>query len=130
VIAAQDLARLLLAVLPDSDHSHAGIYEPDDGKPGGWTHVEFAQALGHAVGRRVRPQPVPAWAMRAGARIDALLRGPNARLTHDRVRYMLHDDWVSNIHYRPPAHLWRPQLATVDGLAIAAESYREEGLLK
>jgi uncharacterized protein YbjT (DUF2867 family) len=130
VIAAQDLARLLLAVLPDDDDSHAGIYEPDDGKPMGWTHQEFAQALGHAVGRRVRPQPVPAWAMRAGAKIDALLRGPNARLTHDRVRYMLHDDWVSNPDYRPPAHLWRPQLATVDGLAIAAESYREEGLLK
>ncbi|WP_019831657.1 NAD-dependent epimerase/dehydratase family protein [Sphingomonas sp. PR090111-T3T-6A] len=129
VIAAQDLVRLLLAVLPDGEDSHAAIYEPDDGRPGGWTHAEFAQAIGHAVGRRVRPQPVPAWAMRAGAKIDALLRGPNAKLTEDRVRYFLHDDWVVNPDFRPPAHLWRPQLATVDGLAIAAESYREEGLL-
>jgi uncharacterized protein YbjT (DUF2867 family) len=130
VIAAQDLARLLLAVLPDDDDSHAAIFEPDDGRHGGWTHGEFAQALGHAVGRRVRAQPVPAWVMRAGAKVDALLRGPNAKLTPDRVRYFLHEDWVANPEFRPPAHLWRPQLATVDGLAIAAESYREEGLLK
>ncbi|HET8613039.1 MAG TPA: NAD(P)H-binding protein [Sphingomonas sp.] len=129
VIAAQDLARLLLAVLPD-DNSLAEIYEPDDGKPDGWSHIEFAQAIGHAVGRRVRPQPIPAWAMRAGAKLDAMLRGPNAKLTPDRVRYFLHSDWVANPDFRPPAHLWRPQLATLDGLAIAAESYREEGLLK
>jgi uncharacterized protein YbjT (DUF2867 family) len=130
VIAAQDLVRLLLAVLPDGEDSHAAIYEPDDGKRGGWSHSEFAQAIGYAVGRRVRPQPVPAWAMRAGARLDTLLRGANAKLTPDRVRYFLHEDWVVNADFRPPAHLWRPQLATVDGLAIAAESYREEGLLR
>jgi uncharacterized protein YbjT (DUF2867 family) len=130
VIAAQDLVRLLLAVLPDGEDSHAAIYEPDDGKRGGWSHSEFAQAIGHAVGRRVRPQPVPAWAMRAGARLDSMLRGTNAKLTPDRVRYFLHEDWVVNADFRPPAHLWRPQLATMDGLAIAAESYREEGLLR
>jgi uncharacterized protein YbjT (DUF2867 family) len=130
VIAAQDLVRLLLAVLPDDDDSHAAIFEPDDGRRGGWTHGEFAQAIGHAVGRRVRPQPVPGWAMKAGAKIDALLRGPNAKLTPDRVRYFLHDDWVSNPDFRPPAHLWRAQLPTIDGLAVAAASYREEGLLR
>ncbi|MDH7639405.1 NAD-dependent epimerase/dehydratase family protein [Sphingomonas oryzagri] len=130
VIAAQDLVRLLLAVLPDDDESQAAIYEPDDGRPGGWAHGEFAQAIGMAVGRRVRAQPVPGWAMRAGAKIDAMVRGPNAKLTDDRVSYFLHDDWVANPEFRPPAHLWRPQLATLDGLAVAAESYREEGLLK
>jgi uncharacterized protein YbjT (DUF2867 family) len=130
VIAAQDLVRLLLAVLPDDVESHAAIFEPDDGRRGGWTHSEFAQAIGHAVGRRVRAQPVPGWVMRAGAKVDAMVRGPNAKLTPDRVRYFLHDDWVVNADFRPPAHLWRAQLPTIDGLAIAAESYREEGLLK
>lgn len=129
VIAAQDLVRLLLAILPDDEDSHAAIFEPDDGRRDGWTHGEFAQAIGHAVGRRVRPQPVPAWALRAGARLDAMLRGENAKLTPDRVRYFLHDNWVVNPDFRPPAHLWRAQLATVDALTIAAESYREEGLL-
>ncbi len=130
VIAAQDLVRLLLAVLPDDDESHAAIFEPDDGRQGGWTHSEFAQAIGHAVGRRVRAQPVPGWVMKAGAKVDALVRGANAKLTPDRVRYFLHDDWVVNADFRPPAHLWRAQLPTIDGLAIAAESYREEGLLR
>jgi uncharacterized protein YbjT (DUF2867 family) len=128
VIAAQDLARLLLAVLPDEE-SQAALYEPDDGRSGGWTHPEFAEAIGHAVGRRARAQPVPGWAMHVGARIDALVRGPNAKLTADRVRYFLHPDWVAHPDRRPPAHLWRPQLATIDGLAIAAAAYREEGLL-
>ena len=128
VIAATDLARLLLAVLPDID-TEAQVYEADDGRAGGWSHGEFAAAIGHAVGRRVRPQPVPAWAMHAGAKIDAFLRGPNAKLTADRVRYFLHPDWTIDPARRPPAHLWRAQLATLDGLAVAAESYREEGLL-
>ena len=130
VIAAQDLVRLLLAILPDDDDSQAAIYEPDDGRPHGWAHGEFAQAIGHAVGRRVRPQPVPAWVMHAGAKLDAMVRGPNAKLTADRVRYFLHDKWVVNPDFRPPAHLWRAQLATLDALAVAAESYREEGLLR
>jgi uncharacterized protein YbjT (DUF2867 family) len=128
VIAAQDLARLLLAVLPDQA-SIATIYEPDDGRTDGWSHAEFAAAIGHAVGKRVRPQPVPGWVMHAGARLDAMLRGGNAKLTPDRVRYFLHPDWTVDPRRRPPPHLWRAQLATIDGLAIAAESYREEGLL-
>jgi uncharacterized protein YbjT (DUF2867 family) len=129
VIAAQDLVRLLLAVLPDDD-SLAMTYEPDDGRPHGWTHVEFAQAIGHAVGRRVRAQPVPGWALHVGARLDGLIRGRNAKLTPDRARYFAHRDWVSDPAKRPPAPLWRAQIATLDGLAIAAESYREEGLLR
>ncbi|MDB5738723.1 MAG: NAD-dependent epimerase [Sphingomonas bacterium] len=129
VIAAQDLVRLLLAVLPDDD-SIAQTYEVDDGRPHGWSHAEFAQALGHSVGRRVRPQPVPAWALHAGAKLDALLRSHNAKLTPDRVRYFLHPDWTIDPGRRPPPHLWRPQLATLDALAITAESYREEGLLR
>lgn len=128
VIAAQDLARLLLAVLPDEE-SQAAIYEPDDGRAGGWSHPEFAEAIGHAVGRRPRAQPVPGWAMHMGARLDAMLRGGNAKLTADRVRYFLHPDWVADPDRRPPAHLWRPQLATIDGLAVTAAAYREEGLL-
>jgi uncharacterized protein YbjT (DUF2867 family) len=129
VIAAEDLARLLLAVLPD-EHSLAVSYEPDDGEPNGWSHVGFAQALGHAVGRRVRAQPLPAWALRGGAKLDGMLRGANARLTPDRARYFLHPDWVVDPARRPPAHLWRPQIATLDGLAITAADYRATGLLR
>ncbi|HEY0271417.1 MAG TPA: NAD(P)H-binding protein [Sphingomonas sp.] len=129
VIAAQDLVRLLLAVLPDEE-SLAVVYEPDDGRPGGWSHVEFAQAIGHAVGRRIRAQPLPGWALEAGAKLDGMLRGANAKLTPDRARYFLHPDWVVDPARRPPAHLWRPQIATLDGLAVTATCYRETGLLR
>jgi uncharacterized protein YbjT (DUF2867 family) len=129
VIAAEDLVRLLLAALPDED-SLAVCYEPDDGRAGGWSHAEFAQAIGHSVGRRVRAQPLPAWALTAGARLDGLLRGPNAKLTADRARYFLHPDWVVDPARRPPAPLWRPQVATLDGLALTADYYRTAGLLR
>lgn len=128
VIAATDLARLLLAVLPD-DETDAQLYEPDDGRPGGWEHGEFAEAIGHAVGRNARVQPVPRWLMKLGAWFDGLMRGANAKLTPDRVRYFLHPDWVADPGRHPPAALWQPRVATIDGLAIAAASYREEGLL-
>jgi nucleoside-diphosphate-sugar epimerase len=129
VIAAEDLVRLLLAVLPDEE-SLAMSYEPDDGRPNGWTHVGFAQAIGHAVGKRVRAQPLPAWALNAGAKLDGMLRGTNAKLTPDRARYFLHPDWVVDPARRPPAHLWRPQIATLDGLAVTAAYYRTTGLLR
>ena len=129
VIAAEDLVRLLLAVLPDEDSLATG-YEPDDGRPDGWTHASFAQAIGHAVGRRVRAQPLPGWALSAGAKLDGLLRGANAKLTPDRARYFLHPDWVVDPARRPPAHLWRPQIATLDGLAVTAAYYRAAGLLR
>src|SRR6185369_9839696 len=51
VIHADDLARLMLTLaIPDAP-SQTQI-EPDDGRHGGWTHRQFAQALGEAVGTR------------------------------------------------------------------------------
>ena len=37
-------------------------------------------------------------------------------------RYFLPPQLGGEPRFRPPAHLWRPQLATVDALAIAAEA--------
>ena len=51
VIHAHDLARLLIALAAYDAPSNI-LIEPDDGKPGGWTHRQFARALGQAVGTR------------------------------------------------------------------------------
>jgi nucleoside-diphosphate-sugar epimerase len=127
VIAAEDLVRLLLAL---AEGGPSGVtYEPDDGTPGGWEHGAFAQALGTAVGRKVRSVTIPAAALRLGARIDGMVRGTGAKLTADRVRYFCHPDWVVDPDRRPPSDLWRPEIATPAGLSATAEWYRAQGWL-
>lgn len=129
VIEVGDLARLLLALLPDED-SWAQLYEPDDGTPTGWDHGDFARAIGDAVGRDARALPVSARLLRFASRIDRLFRRGRAKLTLDRVRYFSHPDWVAAQERRPPETLWRPQTETAAGLRATAEHYREGGLLR
>lgn len=126
-IEASDLARLLLALAVD--RRSGLILEPDDGRPGGWTHQEFAHAIGAAVGRKVHPIALPRALMMLGSRIDRWVRGPRAKLTADRVAYFCHPDWVCSPSARPPSDLWRPVVPTPEGLAATAAWYRAQGLL-
>ena len=128
LIHSDDLARLLLA-LAAPDAPAGVIVEPDDGRPGGWSHKEFARALGEAVGRRGASLSVPAALLRLGARADRLLRGDKAKLTADRAAYFCHPDWVVDPARAAPADLWRPAIATPDGLASTAQWYRRKGWL-
>lgn len=130
VIHVDDLADLLLTLA--AEQTSAGrIYEADDARLTGWSHKEFANAIGQAVGRpNVRTIAMPSALVRIGARIDRLLRGDKARLTPDRAAYFCHDDWVSNPALQPPAALWAPAIPTADGLALTAQAYRARGLLK
>ncbi len=127
VIHADDLARLIIA-LAESGATH-GFYEADDGRREGWSHREFARAIGAAVGRKVMTIALPAAFVRTGARLDKALRGPAAKLTADRAAYFCHPDWVIDAEKRPPPDLWTPQVATPAGLAATAAWYRAEGWL-
>lgn len=128
-IHVDDLARLLLAVVPGGEDVSHQVFEPDDGKAGGWTHKSFARAIGWAVGKRIKPLPLPRLALRAAARGDGLLRRNRAKLTEDRVAYMCHPDWTVRDEARPPVSRWRPQIGTREGLKATAKWYREQGWL-
>ena len=128
VIHVLDLCRLMLACL-GSDLARGRTFEPDDGREGGWTMVEFARAIGRAVHRRVIPLPMPKSLLLAGARIDRLIRGSKAQLTPDRVNYFCHPDWAASPHAHPSADLWMPQIPTEDGLAATARWYKAHGWL-
>ncbi|MXO72811.1 NAD(P)H-binding protein [Altererythrobacter buctensis] len=128
VIHAADLARLLLAA------AHGGgpdwserLFEPDDGRPGGWAHPDLARAIGSAMGRRVWAPGLPAPVLRGAARLDRLARGDKAKLTPDRASYMLHPDWVSSPALAVPEHLWTPAIPTLEGLAQTAAWYQANG---
>jgi len=127
VIEVSDLGRLLLALAGGG--AEGMILEPDDGVAAGWTHKEFARAIGDAMGRRIAPIALPRPLMAAGAQLDRLIRGSGAKLTPDRVAYFCHDDWVSDPAKRPPTQLWQPQVSTVEGLAATAAWYRAQGLV-
>ena len=128
VLHAGDLARLLLA-LADREAPAMVTIEPDDGKPGGWTHKSFAAALGRAVGRSPLVLSAPAPLLRVAARADRLLRGMRAKLTPDRAAYFSHRDWLVDPARAAPADLWAPQIPTERGLSETADWYRAEGWL-
>jgi uncharacterized protein YbjT (DUF2867 family) len=128
LIEVSDLARLLLALVP-SQAGTTQIYEADDGRDGGWSHVGFGAAIGWAFAKRVATIPMPRAVLNFGAKADRLMRGSKAKLTHDRVSYFCHSDWVIDPLKRPPAHLWKPTVNTRDGLKATAASYRKAGWL-
>ncbi|QQN73289.1 NAD(P)-dependent oxidoreductase [Croceicoccus sp. YJ47] len=128
MIHVGDLSRLLLILARDATQ-HGAVLEPDDGRENGWSHAEMARAIGTAMGRRVRPVHVPAALLRLAARGDRMMRGAGAKLTPDRVGYMLHPDWTARAECRPPRALWQAEIDTGEGLAETARWYRAQGWL-
>lgn len=131
IIHADDLARLLVALAAgNAAATKKQTYEPDDGREGGWSHKELAQAIGRAVGKQSVFAPhLPRAVLEATATADRLLRGDRAKLTADRVGYMAHPNWVSRFDRKPPPGLWQPKISGEEGLKATAEWYRREGWL-
>jgi uncharacterized protein YbjT (DUF2867 family) len=130
LIHVNDLARLLLALIPGGEDVTHMTFEPDDGTPGGWSHNDIAKAIGMAVGKRVTAINLPEGLLRLGAKLDMRFRGKSAKLTLDRVGYMCHPDWRVGEGMQPLPHIWTPQVETRMGLHATAAWYREAGWLK
>jgi nucleoside-diphosphate-sugar epimerase len=128
-IYVDDLACLLVALLPAHEDATARIFEADDGEAGGWTHEGFARAIGWALGKRINTFSAPRPLLFAAAWADRLVRGNKAKLTPDRAGYMSHPDWVIDRNAAPPAALWSPQMPTRDGLKATARWYKATGWL-
>ncbi|MCW1430539.1 NAD-dependent epimerase/dehydratase family protein [Novosphingobium sp. JCM 18896] len=129
LIHVDDLARLLLALVPGGEGVSHMNFEPDDGKRGGWSHYELARMIGWSVGRRPKVLGLSKRTMEWAAKADRMLRGAKAKLTLDRVGYMTHPDWVVSLGARVPAALWRPRVETREGMKATAQWYRKEGWL-
>ena len=131
IIHVDDLAALLLVLATSSSApTRKKLYEPDDGREGGWSHKELAQAIGQAVGRkRVSAIHLPKSVLELAAGADRLLRGDSAKLTYDRVGYMAHPNWVARSSHFVPAGIWQPRIGGLDGLSATARWYEAEGWL-
>ena len=129
IVHVEDLGRLLLALLPSDEAVSHKTFEPDDGKPGGWSQYDLALAIGWAVGRRPKVLGLSRRTMEWAAKADGMLRGKRAKLTLDRVGYLTHPDWVVGHGTQPPDSLWRPRVETREGLKATAQWYRAQGWL-
>lgn len=129
VIHVGDLARLLLALAAPAAPANC-LFEPDDGRSGGWTHGDFARALADAVGTKPTVISSPGILLRLAAHADQLLRGEKAKLTVDRAAYFSHRNWVVEPKRSVPSALWKPQTGTAQGLKDTADWYRTHGWLK
>ncbi|HUG46769.1 MAG TPA: NAD-dependent epimerase/dehydratase family protein [Sphingomicrobium sp.] len=128
LLHVDDLCRLLLALSRPGEPGQL-LFEPDDGRSGGWTHKQLAQAIGEAVGRRNLSLSMPEALLRMGAVVDQLVRRERAKLSPDRAAYFSHRDWVVSPDRRPPSELWRPLIESRKGLAETAAWYRDKGWL-
>jgi nucleoside-diphosphate-sugar epimerase len=128
VIHADDLSSLLLALAGPATPSNI-LVEADDGKPGGWSHREFAQALAAAVGTRPAILSSPGIVLRAAAHLDQWWRGEKAKLTVDRAAYFSHRNWVVEPKRACPPQIWHPGIDTSQGLKQTADWYRAKGWL-
>lgn len=130
IIHVHDLARLLLDLIEAPPALvRRRLFEPDDGREGGWSHKELAEAIGGALGRRVFAPHLPKSLMQAAARLDGLVRAEKARLTPDRVGYMAHPNWVVRSDRRVPESVWQPRIRGEEGFRRTAAWYREQGWL-
>jgi nucleoside-diphosphate-sugar epimerase len=126
IVHVDDLARLLVTL--SARKALRKMFEPDDGREGGWGHKELAQAIGRAVGRRsVFAPSLPAGVLSLAASADRLLRGDKAKLTADRVGYMCHPNWVARSSHAVPSNVWEPQIGGEEGLKMTAQWYAREG---
>ena len=126
LIHVADLARLLVILCGEAGDVFANkTWEVDDGAPGGLSHIELAAAFARALKRRVIPLPLPQPLLMLFAHIDRMLRGPAAKLTKDRVRYMCHPDWVIDPAKRPPSTFWQPRIGADEGLAQVAATLKQ-----
>jgi len=128
VIHADDLAALLLALAGPSVPSNI-LVEADDGRPGGWSHRDFARALAAAVGTKPAIVSSPGILLRAAAHLDQWWRGEKAKLTTDRAAYFSHRNWVVEPKRACPKQIWQPTIDTMQGLADTAAWYRSHGWL-
>ncbi|MEW4448563.1 NAD(P)-dependent oxidoreductase [Qipengyuania sp. JC766] len=125
LIHVEDLARLLLDLVPSREETTHAIFEPDDGRAGGWTHGDLARTISWAVGSKAAVLHLPDWALRLAAHLDERIRGARARLTTDRASYLVHPDWVVSPRRAVPEAIWRPQVPPRKGLRDTAEWYRQ-----
>jgi nucleoside-diphosphate-sugar epimerase len=121
LIHVEDLAEALALAL-DAPLS-PGVYEIDDGHPGGYRHADMAAAAAEAFGRPVRTVRIGKGPMNTVASLNSLRPGPQI-LSPAKVRELYHPDWTVHERRLAEAVSFAPRFSLVDGFRHTILWYR------
>lgn len=130
LIHVTDLAEALAACLDRSPPT--GVYEIDDGRPGGAAYADMAAAAEKALGRRARALPVPRTLLEVVGAWNGLrqsLGGAAQILTAGKVAEMFHPDWTIHDHRLAEATGFQARYQLEAGFADTVEWYRRHDWL-
>ena len=118
LIYVDDLVRALMRCLERNDIP-MGIYELDDGHPGGYRWADIERTVAAQCHRSVRRVAIPLWLLAAVAGVNVLLariRGVAPMLTPGKVRELAHPDWVCDSSEWRRVSGWLPEFSFSEGL--------------
>jgi len=121
LIHVEDLAEALALALDRP--LPPGVYEVDDGHPGGYRHADMAAAAAEAFGRRVRAIRVGRGPMNTVARLNGLRPGAQI-LSPAKVRELYHSDWTVHENRLSQAIGFAARFGLVDGFRHTILWYR------
>lgn len=127
LLYVDDLAELVTRLL-ELPGWHDDPIEPDDGRAGAYGWAELAQIAGDALGRRVRPIPVPRallWAPAALIEVGARAFSRSAILTRGKLREFYHDDWACRGGWPQSLPEETPRTQFQDGFARTMTWYKQ-----
>lgn len=131
MIHVEDLADSVIAVM-NTETAIGRAFEVDDGKPGGYSWEELAQAAGAALGGTPRLVRVPRPALAAlGAmnRLGALMSGRTPMLSPGKIREICHADWACRDRALGELCGWQARRSLSAGFAQTVGWYRAHGWL-
>ncbi|MEX2352687.1 MAG: NAD-dependent epimerase/dehydratase family protein, partial [Gammaproteobacteria bacterium] len=121
LLYVDDLVAAILSWLKASSVP-AGVYELDDGTPGGYDQGSVAAICSEIWGRAVYILPLPVVLIRVLAQINlvaARLLGYSPMLTPGKVEELQHPDWVCDINPLTEALGWLPAISLREGMKQA-----------
>jgi nucleoside-diphosphate-sugar epimerase len=130
LIHVADLAEAL--ALAVEQPPAASTYEIDDGREGGHSYRDMAEAAGLAVDRRPLSLAVPRAVMAALARVNAIgnaLGGPVQILTPGKVAEIFHSDWTVHDRRLAAALGFQARYDVAAGFGETVLWYRRQGWL-
>ena len=121
LIHVEDLAEALALALDRS--LPPGVYEIDDGHPGGYRHADMAAAAAGALGRPVKALRMGKGLMKVVAGLNSLRPGAQI-LSPAKVRELYHPDWTVHEHRLAEATSFAARFGLVDGFRHTILWYR------
>ena len=124
-----DLCGAISSVIDHPHETRGRTYEPDDGRPGGYSWRHLVDCAGRACGTTPRLVRVPPAVLGCAAVLAAgvgALSGQPSILSPGKVREIRHLDWVSHGTPLAEATGWQPGWQLSAGFAQTVAWYRTE----